>query len=145
VLELSGVDLRTDPAAGPYVKHEIVGVEFAVAAGVLISRVGPNHYQAGDALVSGMDGDRWCVSRDRFDLKYEPLPGVTHGQSGRYQNKPASVLARQMVEAFRCERTAGGDWLEGRAGDWLLQYAPGDHGVAAQSRFAQVYRPRPAR
>jgi PGDYG protein len=137
VLELNAVDLRTDPAAARYVKHEIVGVEFAASAGALISRVGPNHYQAGDALVSGMDGDRWCVSRDRFDLKYEPLPGVNHGQSGRYQNKPAPVLARQMTEPFRCQRTAGGDWL--------LQYAPGDHGVAAQARFAQVYRPLPGR
>jgi hypothetical protein len=35
---------------------------------------------------------------------------------------------------------AGGDWLQGQAGDWLLQYAPGDHGVAAKSRFARVYR-----
>jgi hypothetical protein len=143
LLELSGIDLRADSAAAVYVKHEIVSVEFAAVAGVLMSRVGPNHYQAGDALVGGMDGDRWCVSRDRFDLKYEPLPGVSHGQSGRYQNKPAPVLARQMREAFRCQRTAGGDWLEGQAGDWLLQYAPGDHGVAAQSRFAQVYRPLP--
>jgi hypothetical protein len=140
MLELSAVDLRSDAAAGRYVKHEIVGVEFAVSAGVLISRVGPNHYQAGDALVTGMDGDRWCVSRDRFDLKYEPLAGVAHGHSGRYQNKPAPVLARQMGEPFRCQRTSGGDWLRGEAGDWLLQYAPGDHGIAAQARFAQVYR-----
>ncbi len=141
MLELSEIDLRTDAAAGTYVKHEIVAVEFADAAGVLISRVGPNHYAAGDALVTGMDGDRWCVSRDRFDLKYEPLAGLTHGQAGRYQNKPVPVLARQMSEAFRCQRSAGGDWLEGNAGDWLMQYAPGDHGVAAQARFAQVYRP----
>ena len=141
MLELRAVDLRADAAAARFIKHESVGVEFAASDGVLQSRVGPNHYQAGDALVSGMDGDRWCVSRDRFDLKYEPLAGVVHGQAGRYQNKPAPVLARQMAEPFRCQRTAGGDWLEGRAGDWLLQYAPGDHGVAAQARFAQVYRP----
>ncbi|WP_297907935.1 PGDYG domain-containing protein, partial [Thiomonas sp.] len=35
---------------------------------------------------------------------------------------------------------AGGDRLQGKPGDWLLQYAPGDFGLAAQSRFAQVYR-----
>jgi hypothetical protein len=141
LLELSAVDLRTDSAAASYVKHEIVGVQFATVAGVLISRVGPNHYEAGDALVTGLDGDRWCVSRDRFDLKYEVIGGGSHGQNGRYQNKPVPVLARQMSESFRCQRTSGGDWLQGQAGDWLLQYAPGDHGVAAQARFAQVYRP----
>jgi hypothetical protein len=141
VLELSAVDLRTDAAAARYVKHEIVGVTFAESAGILMSRVGPNHYQAGDALVSGMDGDRWCVSRDRFDLKYEPVGGMAHGQAGRYQNKPVPVLARQMQEAFRCQRSMGSDWLEGKAGDWLLEYAPGDHGIAVQARFAQVYRP----
>lgn len=145
MLELSAVDLRADQRAESYVKHEIVAVAFAASAGVLISRVGPNHYGVGDALVTGMDGDRWCVSRDRFDLKYEPIAGLTHGQAGRYQNKPAAVLARQMSEAFRCQRTLGGDWLEGQAGDWLLEYAPGDHGIAAQARFAQVYRPLNAR
>jgi hypothetical protein len=63
------------------------------------------------------------------------------GQPGRYRNRPRPVLARRMTEAFCCARSAGGDWLQGEAGDWLLQYAPGDHGIATHARFSLVYRP----
>ena len=45
-----------------------------------------------------------------------------------------------MTEAFTAARSAGGDVLRGKPGDWLLQYAPGDFGVADQARFAEVYR-----
>jgi PGDYG protein len=140
VQELHEVDLRADPAARQFLKHEIVTVEFAAADGAIMSRVGANHYLPGDALITGADGDRWCVSRARFDNAYTPVPPGTHGQPGSYQNRPRPVLARQMREAFRCQRVAGGDWLQGQAGDWLLQYAPGDHGVAANARFQLVYR-----
>jgi hypothetical protein len=140
VLELQGVDLRNDPGARGFLKHETVQVEFAATNGTLQSRVGPNSYQAGDALVTGADGDRWCVSRDRFDAKYQPQPPGRHGEAGAYSNLPQPVLARQMTADFRCQRTAGGDWLQGRAGDWLLQYAPGDYGLATNARFQLVYR-----
>jgi hypothetical protein len=45
-----------------------------------------------------------------------------------------------MITAFRCARSAGGDWLQGQVGDWLLQYAPGDYGIATDARFRLVYR-----
>jgi hypothetical protein len=141
VLELDRIDLRADAAARRFVKRETVSVEFAITSGVLMSRVGPNSFLPGDAVVTGADGDRWCVSRDRFDVGYAPLPGVAPGAPGRYQNRPRVILAKQMNEAFRCRRAAGGDWLAGRAGDWLLQYAPGDYGIAADARFRLVYRP----
>ena len=140
MLELRDVDLRTDAAAHVYVKQEIVTVEFATQPGQLTSGVGANSYRAGDALLIGADGDRWCVSRERFDAAYVPLDANAPGAPGRYRNRPRPVLARQMSEPFRCERSAGGDWLQGHSGDWLLQYAPGDHGIATQARFALVYR-----
>jgi hypothetical protein len=140
VLELRNVDLRADPAAQGYQKQETVSVAFAAQPGSLTSGVGTNTYNAGDALLFGADGDRWCVTRDRFDAGYLPLPPTLHGEPGRYRNRPRPVLAKQMSEAFRCERRSGGDWLQGKAGDWLLQYAPGDHGIATHARFTLVYR-----
>jgi len=140
MIELRDVDLRRDPQAQTYVKDETVRVEFATAVGEILSGVGANRYAPGDALLSGSDGERWCVSRARFDAKYVPIAPLRHGESGRYRNLPQPVLARQMPEPFRCRRAAGGDWLEGRAGDWLLQYAPGDHGIATDARFRSVYR-----
>ena len=147
MLELADIDLTTDPAAARYVKDEVVAVAFARSAGELTSREGPNRYQTGDALVTGSTGDqgeckadRWSVSRDRFDEKYQPVPPLGHGDDGRYRARPIPVLARQMAEPFAIARRAGGDLLRGEAQDWLLQYAPGDYGIVENARFARVYR-----
>ncbi|WP_420994046.1 PGDYG domain-containing protein [Cupriavidus sp. 30B13] len=137
---LSQIDLRADPAAAPYQKHEVVRVAFATAPGELVSLEGPNRYRPGDAIVTGSTGDRWVVSRDRFDARYEPLEAGSHGRDGDYRNQPATVLAKRMEAAFSIARSAGGDVLRGEAGDWLMQYAPGDYGIVQQARFAQVYR-----
>jgi uncharacterized protein (DUF2237 family) len=146
-LKLKNPDLAADGGARRAVKDEVVSVEFADAAGSLQSAVGLNQYRAGDALVTGSTGDRWCVSRDRFDAKYQPAepappgtPGSSPGSAGRYRNRPVPVLAKRMAVAFSIERSAGGDVLHGAAGDWLVQYAPGDHGIVAAARFNLVYR-----
>jgi len=141
MLELKNVDLRADPESGYFVKTEVVQVAFAKHDGELISREGQNRYRVGDALITGSTGDRWCVSRDRFDAKYEPVADLALGDDGTYRNKPIPVLARQMREPFSIARTAGGDVLRGSAQDWLMQYAPGDFGITADERFQQVYRP----
>ncbi len=140
MLEFKNVDLRSDPAAAWYLKDETVMVQFADTAGELISREGPNRYRAGDALITGSTGDRWSVSRERFDAKYQPLPPLPHGTDGRYRSRPLPVLARQIAEPFTVARSAGGDLLRGVAQDWLLQYAPGDYGLIENARFQQVYR-----
>lgn len=133
-------DLAADPAAVWIVKDEVVSVEFAQQAGALESSVGLNRYAACDALLTGTTGDRWCVSRDRFDAKYCAAAPTVPGQPGRYRNLPVPVLAKCMAVAFTVARSAGGDVLRGEAGDWLIEYAPGDHGVVAQARFERVYR-----
>lgn len=139
-LALTHVDLATDPDARQAVKDETVSVEFAAHADVLISAVGPNRYSPGDALITGSTGDRWCVSRDRFDAKYDPVAPTTHGEPGLYRNRPVTVLVKPIDVPFTVARTAGGDVLRGNAGDWLVQYAPGDHGIIERTRFERVYR-----
>jgi hypothetical protein len=142
---LADVDLRGDAAAQWVTKDELVMVEFAVGEGMLQSAVGVNRYAAGDALLTGATGDRWCVSRDRFDSKYRAVPSTRPGQGGRYRNHAVAVLAKQMPVPFSVARSAGGDVLCGSAGDWLMQYAPGDFGIVARARFDQVYRTLPVR
>ena len=143
MIELRQLDLTRDPAAAHYVKDEVVQVAFAAAPGSLISLEGPNHYAAGDALISGATGERWSVTRDRFDAKYVAQAPTVPGSDGAYRAKAVPVLAKQMREPFTLARSAGGDVLSGGAGDWVLQYAPGDYGVVAQARFARVYRAQP--
>jgi hypothetical protein len=140
ILAINNPDLTADPAARRAVKDERVSVEFAVQAGELLSAVGVNRYSPGDALITGSTGDRWCVSRDRFDAKYDPEPPTVQGQAGDYRNRPVTVLAKRMAQSFTVARMAGGDSLSGAAGDWLLQYAPGDYGIVERTRFERVYR-----
>jgi hypothetical protein len=140
VREFRNIDLAADPAAARYVKSETVDVAFAKVAGELISLEGPNRYRIGDAFITGSTGSRWSVSRERFEAKYAAVAPTTQGQDGSYLSRPVPVLARQVNEPFTAERSAGGDLLRGEAGDWLLQYGPGDFGVAEQRRFAAIYR-----
>lgn len=134
------VDLSRDPAATRFIKDETVGITFARSPGEIISSVGPNRYAPGDALVTGSNGDRWSVSRERFEAKYLALPPTVMGQDGNYRARPVPVFAKEMQTAFSIARSSGGDTLQGEAHDWLLQYAPGDYGVVDHARFKRVYR-----
>jgi hypothetical protein len=139
------VDLRGDALAARYIKLEEVQVQFARADGSLASREGANRYRTGDALVTGSNGDRWSVTRERFEARYEPLPPLHAGEDGRYRSRPLPVLARQIQTDFTVRRSAQGDLLRGRAGDWLMQYAPGDWGIVEGAKFSRVYRTAPLR
>jgi hypothetical protein len=134
------IELRSDAEALHYIKDEVVSVEFAKIAGEIASPEGPNGFAPGDALVTGSTGGRWSVSRSRFDAKYEAVPPLLHGQNGAYRSKRIPVLAKQMQEPFAIARTSGGDVIRGKAGDWLMQYAPGDYGIVEDAKFQKVYR-----
>lgn len=134
-------DLTGDPDSLPYVKDEIVNVKFAKYDGVIASREGPNRYHSGDALITSSTGDCWSVSRDRFDTRYTPLTQLPAGSDGEYRAMRVTVMAKQMDRAFSIARSAGGDVLQGKAKDWLLQYAPGDFGIVENERFQRVYHP----
>jgi hypothetical protein len=137
---LTATDLRESDRAALYEKNEVVEVEFAAASGSLQSREGKNTYATGDALIIGSTGDRWSVTRQRFDTKYDPIAPTRTGESGRYCNIPKPVLAQQMLQAFSIARQAGGDVIHGKPGDWLLQYEPGDYGIVEAAKFSKVYR-----
>lgn len=140
MLTQTHVELQHDPQARAYIKHEVVTVRFAAAVGAIASREGANHYQIGDALIIGSTGDHWSVTRDRFDTKYTPIAPLTHGADGSYRNVPMPVLAKQMSEDFSVARSSGGDVIHGKTGDWLMQYAPGDHGIVENAKFQKVYQ-----
>ena len=140
MLHLDNIDLTQDAAAGRFIKTEIVQVMFAREPGELISLEGPNRYQTADAIITGCTGDRWSVDRHRFDAKYQAVAPTRDGQDGAYTARPVPVLARQINEPFTAARSAGRDVLHGEAGDWLMQYGPGDFGVCGKSRFERVYQ-----
>ena len=138
---LTSIDLTHDTDARLYQKNETVDVAFAATDGELHSLEGPNAYRTGDALLSAATGERWVVSRERFLVKYRPVPPVVAGEAGPYRNVPMPVWAKCIPHSFSLARCVGGDVLHGAAGDWLLQYAAGDYGVVQKARFARIYTP----
>jgi hypothetical protein len=133
-------DLANDHAARRARKRAVdVDVQFATAPGVLTTREGAVRYAVGDALLTGAAGDRWPVSRAYFEAAYEPLAPLRAGADGRYRKRPVVVLAKQMSAPFAITLSDGRGTLRGGRGDWIVQYAPGDSAVVAQSIFAQTY------
>lgn len=137
---MSGVDLSEDRGARRARKRAVaVDVEFASAAGTLSTTEGPVKYSIGDALLSGTEGERWPVARDRFDTSYVAVAPTRPGKPGRYRKRPTVVWAKPMVAAFDVTLDRERGILHGRPGDWLLQYAPSDFAVVSARVFAQTY------
>jgi hypothetical protein len=139
--DMSGVDLATDARARRVVKQPgAADVVFAEHDGELQTQEGLVAYRAGDAILTGPLGERWPVARGAFLESYEPEPPTRPGKSGRYRKRPAVVLARRMSEPFSVRVGHGDDTLRGQRGDWLLQYAPDQHGIVSAEIFDQTYR-----
>jgi hypothetical protein len=134
------VDIRNDRSARRARKLAIATVvEFAPASGTLATREGPVAYAQGDALLTGIEGERWPVPRQRFDETYEPVAPLRPGKPGQYRKRPQIVWAKLMREPFIVALADGRGTLRGSAGDWLLEYAPGDQSVVSAAAFAKTY------
>ena len=133
-------DLALDPRAWRARKRPVaVAVHFASAPGVLPTSEGDVRYAAGDALVTGNAGDRWPVPRARFLATYEPIAPTAAPGDGAYRKRVALVHARRMDAPFAVTLSGERGTLRGGAGDWLVQYAPGDVAVIDDAIFAQTY------
>jgi hypothetical protein len=131
--------LADDLTARPYSKRPTpVRVIFATASGVIETLEGKVAYQAGDAILTGPAQEAWRMGRDRFNAAYMAVPPTVQGEPGWYRRRPNRILAKQQPQDFEV-RTPRGDLLQGKAGDWLVEYAPGDQGIVARDIFAQTY------
>lgn len=137
--DMTGIDL----AAGSGVKARKlpvdVVVEFAVTAGRLETLEGPVAYTAGDALLTGSVGDRWPVRREKFLQTYAPAGNGQAGEPGIYRKKPLVVHALQLHEPFTVKVGPEPDPINGKPGDWLIQYSPGEYGIVSGTLFSRTY------
>ena len=134
-------DLAGAPAARTARKRPLpVDVAFASSAGTLATAEGPVAYASGDALLTGPAGERWPVPRARFLRDYEAVNGGGAGAPGRYRKRPGMVRALRMDGPFTVALQDGRGTLSGEAGDWVVEYAPGDQAVVAASIFAATYQ-----
>ena len=133
--------LSDDPQARPYRKRPTpVQVIFAERDGSIKTLEGPVAYAVGDAILSGVAGDRWPVGRLRFDVTYAAVPPTLQSEAGWYSRRPNRVLAKQQPLVFRVT-TSNGAVLEGQPGDWLVEYGTDDQAIVAHTIFAATYEP----
>jgi hypothetical protein len=136
--------LDDDPRALRVCKKPIpVHAEFAAADGVCDTLEGSVRYQAGDAIVTGGQGERWPVRRGVFLSSYEPVAPTRAGENGSYRKAPAVVHAVQLDRSRKVSVNWQKDALQGHPGDWLLRYADGSHGVVQDDIFRESYGPAP--
>lgn len=119
--------------------EQLVEVRFATAACVVETAEGRVHANPGDAIVTGVAGELWRVSRGRFAQKYRPLPPTVTGCPGCYVSLPNRVLALRVDRPFMVTLADEVSELQGRAGDWLVDYGDGSLGVVATEIFAKTY------
>jgi len=116
-----------------------VDVWFATQSHTLQTAEGRVQVRPGDAVLTGLRGERWRVTRVRFDARYAPLPPLQTGQDGRYRSLPLAVQALCMDQAFEVLLSDGVSLLHGAPGDWLIDYGDGSLGVVAGAWFADLY------
>jgi hypothetical protein len=133
-------DLAADPRALRVCKKPIpVRAEFATADGVCETREGSVRFRAGDAILTGIEGERWPVRRELFLTSYEPVPPTRTWEDGHYRKAPAVAYALRLERAREVPVSWQGDPLQGRPGDWLLHYADGTYGLVQDPIFRATY------
>jgi hypothetical protein len=97
------------------------------------------HAKPGDAIITGIAGERWRVSRAHFGQKYRPLPPTRDGDPGTYVSLPNRIAAVRMNRAFNVLLADGQSQLTGREGDWLVDYGDGSLGIVSHDIFMITY------
>ena len=116
-----------------------VSVDFAASANLLQTLEGKVRYEAGDALLTGIEGEQWPVQRKKFDATYKAKPPTVHGQKGIYTKIPKTVWAWCATEEVEVPLSAGRGSLKAKPGDFVVQYGGGDIGVVGADIFEKTY------
>jgi hypothetical protein len=116
-----------------------VRVRFTPVACTVQTPEGIVHAKPGDAILTGLAGEQWRVSRTRFADKYRPVPPTLAGEPGVYVSLPNRILALRMTESFDVTLADAVSHLTGHSGDWLVDYGDGSLGVVADAIFVTTY------
>jgi hypothetical protein len=135
-------DLRQDPDALKVCKRpDPVRVAFASEDGVCQTLEGPVRYQAGDAIVTGVAGERWPIRREQFLTAYEARSPTRPGEDGLYSKRPSLTLARRLTRPIDVAVGWQDDPLHGEPGDWLLRYEDSSGSIIRDDIFRASYGP----
>jgi PGDYG protein len=120
-------------------REHTVHVRFTAVACTVQTTEGLVHAKPGDAILTGIAGEHWRVSRARFAEKYRPVPPTIEGEAGPYTSLPNRVHALPMDHSFEVLLADGVSRLAGHAGDWLIDYGDGSLGIVSRPIFATTY------
>ena len=116
-----------------------VQVQFADRPCTVQTPEGAVQAQPGDAVLTGIAGERWRVSRKHFSNKYRPAANTRVGEPGAYLSLRNRILALRMSAPFEVLLADGISRLNGRPGDWLVDYGDGSLGVISNAIFQVTY------
>ena len=120
-------------------RERAVRVHFATLDTIVESREGIVHARAGDAILTGTQGEHWRVSKAHFASKYRAELLTQSGEDGTYVSRAYEVRVVAMREPFRVLLADGHSRLTGATGDWLVDYGDGSLGIVAQAIFPGSY------
>ena len=98
------------------------------------TKEGPVKARKGDFIMTGTKGENWPIPEDKFRQTYDVQSGGTTAAK-----KKINVRAAQMKKPFEVKVSWSADTLKGKAGDFLVQYGPGDYGVVGKEIFEETY------
>jgi len=128
-------DLSDDSAAFETAKRPIP-LEFRIAEEdeVIQTKEGPVRASAGDAIMTGTEGENWPIPGEKFKQTYDII------EPGTAAKKNIAVFAKEMPETFQVKVSWSEDLLQGAPGDFLVQYGVGDYGVVGREIFKKTYK-----
>ena len=98
------------------------------------TKEGPVAAKAGDAIMTGTEGEQWPIPAEKFTQTYDDLG------DGTAAKKNIPVFAKEMSEPFQVKVSWSDALLQGEAGDYLVQYGHGDYGVVGREIFGKTYK-----
>ena len=111
-----------------------LGFRYAEKDEVIQTKEGPVKASAGDAIMTGTEGENWPIPVKKFEQTYDDLG------DGTAAKKNIPVFAKEMTEPFQVKVSWSNDLLRGEAGDYLVQYGVGDYGVVGREIFRKTYK-----
>ena len=132
------IDLNTDPSAQK-VQKKAIPLQFRVTdrPETIETLEGSVEAPTGAYIMTGTKGENWPIPADKFEETYDIIDAW--GDGGKASKKAIPVPAKQMQEDFFVTVSWSPDKLNGKPGDWLVQYGPGDYGVVEASIFDETY------
>ena len=128
------IELTNDPSA-QQVQKKAIPLQFRIAEQpeTVQTLEGAVEAPAGAYIMTGTKGENWPIPADKFKETYDII------DKQHAAKKPIPVPAKQMDQNFFVTVSWSPDKLQGKPGDWLVQYGPGDYGVVEAGIFDETY------